>query len=119
MKVLVVHPQEEILKSIRAQMDRWYVETCTTGLDGLIAAKTVTFDLILCAQDLAVITGVEMVRSIRNLSVNRNTPVVFLADGHESDELIHLYQMLSANVMKVEEVSSLTENENDHDHNTK
>ncbi len=111
MKVLVVHPQNEVLNSIRAQMKTWFVETCNTGLDGLIAAKSIEFDLILCGQNLAVITGVEMVRSIRNLSVNRNTPVIFLADGHESEELIHLYQMLSAKVVMMDNVSSLVESQ--------
>jgi len=66
MKVLVVHRQEAIQQSIKNQLGQWYVETYNNGLEGLMAAKLENFDLILCGQDLPVVTGIEMRRSIRN-----------------------------------------------------
>jgi CheY-like chemotaxis protein len=36
--------------------------------------------LIICGTDLPVITGFELVRSIRTNSVNKNVPVIFLTD---------------------------------------
>ncbi len=67
MKVLVVHQQEAVLQNIKTQLEAWYVEAYSNGLEGLMAAKLSQFDLILCGQDLPVVTGIEMIRSIRNL----------------------------------------------------
>ena len=113
MRVLVVHPQEKIVQAIREQLGKWQVQTCANGLDGFIAAKDSEYDLILCSQNLSIITGIEMIRSIRNMSANVKTPVIFLAEDNDSEELIQLYERLRANVLMIDEVSSLKELDND------
>lgn len=107
MKVLVVHRQEAVLQSIKDQLGQWYVEAYDNGLEGLMAAKMSIFDLILCGQDLPVVTGIEMVRSIRNLSLNRHTSVILLAEGTETEEHWRIFQLLNANLMTIEEIAEM------------
>ncbi len=107
MKVLVVHRQENVLQSIRGQMKTWYIKSFTSGLDGLIASKLENFDLILCGQNLPVVTGIELVRSIRNLSMNKNTPVILLAEGNETPEHERIMNVLQANLMTLDEVEEM------------
>lgn len=82
MKILVVHRQKEVVDQIRKTLSHTapYIRFFTSGLDGLLQAKVQEYDLIVCGTDLPVITGFELVRSLRNSSVNANTAVVFLAD---------------------------------------
>jgi len=82
MKILVVHRQREIANQIRTVLQSVgsIIRYSTSGLDGLLAARIETFDLIICGTDLPVITGFEMIRSLRTNSVNKNTPVVFVAE---------------------------------------
>lgn len=82
MKILVVHRQKEVTDQIRSvlQIDNSIIRFSDSGLDGLLAARIETFDLIICSTDLPVITGFELVRSLRTNSVNKETPVVFLTD---------------------------------------
>ena len=104
MKVLVVHRQEDVLQNIKDQLEHWHIEAYGNGLEGLMAAKMSMFDLILCGQDLPVVTGIEMVRSIRNLSLNRRTPVILLAEGTETERHARIFQLLNANLMPMEEI---------------
>ncbi|MBX2964842.1 MAG: response regulator [Cyclobacteriaceae bacterium] len=82
MKILVVHRQKEVVDQVRQALSNTepYIRFFTSGLDGLLQAKIQEFDLIVCGTDLPVITGIELVRSLRNSSVNTTTTVVFLAD---------------------------------------
>ncbi|MBX2964567.1 MAG: response regulator [Cyclobacteriaceae bacterium] len=82
MKILVVHRQKEVVDQVRQALSSTepYIRFFTSGLDGLLQAKIQEFDLIVCGTDLPVITGIELVRSLRNSSVNTTTTVVFLAD---------------------------------------
>jgi CheY-like chemotaxis protein len=57
-----------------------YVRYAESGLDGLLIARLEEFDIIICGTDLPVITGFEVIRSLRNSSINRNTTVIFMAD---------------------------------------
>jgi DNA-binding response OmpR family regulator len=107
MKVLVVHRQEAILESIAKQLAKWYVKPFNNGLDGLLAARTETFDLILCGRDLPMITCIELVRSVRNFSMNQRTPVILLADGTETKEHTRIYSLLDANLLTMEEVEEM------------
>jgi CheY-like chemotaxis protein len=107
MKVLVVHRQESVLQSIKAQMKTWYIKSYTSGLDGLIACKLENFDLILCGQNLPVVTGIELIRSIRNLSINKHTPVVLLAEGNETAEHERIMHILNANLMTIDELEEM------------
>jgi CheY-like chemotaxis protein len=97
MKILVINRQKEIIgqiASVLASVDpiiRYY----DSGLDGLLAARIESFDLIVCSTDLPVITSFELVRSLRNSSINKNTPVIFLAD-ELSHKITHLNHILGA-----------------------
>jgi CheY-like chemotaxis protein len=82
MKVLVVHRQKEVTEQIRSVLhtNNSIIRFSDSGLDGLLAARIETFDLIICGTDLPVITGFELVRSLRTSSINKDTTVVLLAD---------------------------------------
>jgi len=83
----VVHRQVSVASDIKKQFDSagWLVHMAQSGLDGLLAARKESFSLILSAIDLPVITGIEMVRGIRNFSFNVNTPAVFIDFKPEGD----------------------------------
>jgi DNA-binding response OmpR family regulator len=82
MKILVVHRQKLVVDQIKSVLhDNSPVVIHTdSGLDGLLTSRIESFDLIICGTDLPVITGFELVRSIRTNSVNKNVPVIFIAD---------------------------------------
>ncbi len=82
MKILVVHRQKETVDQIKSLLSNCnpVVLHAVTGLDGLLTSRVERFDLIICGTDLPVVTGFELVRSIRTNSVNRETPVIFLSD---------------------------------------
>ena len=82
-RVLVVHRQEVMLEEVKSALLRRepYVRHFQCGFDGLQAAKLEEFDLILSGTDLPLITGFELIRSIRNLSKNSLTPVIFISDA--------------------------------------
>lgn len=94
MKILVINRQKEVIGQIATVLAsvepviRYY----DSGLDGLLAARIESFDLIVCGTDLPVITGFELVRSLRNSSINKNTPVIFLAEemNHKTTYLSHI-----------------------------
>lgn len=82
MKLLVVHRE---LKTIRQSLSQLHgqdlaIKGHESGLDGLFTSRLEKFDLIICGTDLPVVTGYELVRAMRTYSVNRTTPVIFLAD---------------------------------------
>ncbi|MBX2961106.1 MAG: response regulator [Cyclobacteriaceae bacterium] len=91
MKILVVHRQKEVANHVRVALSGTepYIRYFTSGLDGLLQAKAHDFDLIVCGIDLPVITGFEMVRSLRISSLNPNIPLVLLADeiNHKVEQL--------------------------------
>lgn len=82
MKILVVHRQKEVVEQIAKTLEGkdFAVMHLESGLDGLFTSRIEKFDLVVCGTDLPVVTGFELVRSLRTYSVNRNTPVIFLAD---------------------------------------
>jgi CheY-like chemotaxis protein len=82
MKILVVHRQKTVIDQVKSvlQDNSPVVIYTNSGLDGLLTSRIESFDLIICGTDLPVITGFELVRSIRTNSVNKNVPVIFVAD---------------------------------------
>ena len=82
MKILVVHRQKMVIDQVKSVLiDNSPVVIHTdSGLDGLLTSRIESFDLIICGTDLPVITGFELVRSIRTNSINKNVPVIFIAD---------------------------------------
>jgi DNA-binding response OmpR family regulator len=82
MKILVVHRQKMVVDQVKSvlQGNAVVVRYCDSGLDGLLTSRIESFDLIICGTDLPVITGFELVRSIRTNSQNKKAPVIFVAD---------------------------------------
>jgi CheY-like chemotaxis protein len=107
MKVLVVHRQRSVIENIKAQLAKWHVESFDNGLDGLLIARERCYDLILSGRDLPVVTSIEMIRSIRNLSLNQRTPIILVADGTETDEHNRIFGILDATLLTMEEVEEM------------
>ena len=86
MKILVVHRQTKTVDRIKSVLSRCnpVVLHTESGLDGLLTSRIEHFDVIICGTDLPVVTGFEMIRSVRTNSINRHTPVIILCD--EIDE---------------------------------
>jgi CheY-like chemotaxis protein len=106
MKILVVHRQRTVIDQVKSVLrDNSPVVIHTdSGLDGLLTSRIESFDLIICGTDLPVITGFELVRSIRTNSVNKNVPVIFLANEVDA-KTEHLGNALGvAGMLAVQEV---------------
>ena len=73
MKILVVHRQKKTVDQIKSVLSRCnpVVLHTESGLDGLLTSRIEHFDVIICGTDLPVVTGFELVRSIRTNSINR------------------------------------------------
>ena len=82
MEVLIIHRQESFLEKVREKftLGGWHATTTQSGLDGLMIARHQRFDMIFCGFDLPVVSGMELIRSWRMLSMNRNTPIYLLTD---------------------------------------
>lgn len=95
MKILVVHRQSktvERIKSVLSSCNPVVLHT-ESGLDGLLTSRIEHFDVIICGTDLPVVTGFELIRTVRTNSINRQTPVIIVCD--EIDEkTVHLGQSL-------------------------
>ena len=95
MKILVVHRQKntvDVIQSVLSEKNTVVLQT-ESGLDGLLTSRIEHFDLIICGTDLPVVTGFELIRSIRTNSINRETPVIFLSDKID-DKAEHLSNAL-------------------------
>jgi CheY-like chemotaxis protein len=103
MKILVVHRQKDTVVQIKSVLSGCnpVVLHTESGLDGLLTSRIEHFDLIICGTDLPVVTGFELVRSIRTHSVNRNTPVIFIAD-EVNEKTLHLGNALGVAATLVE-----------------
>jgi len=100
MKILVVHRQKktvDLIKSVLSNCNPVVLHT-ESGLDGLLTSRIEHFDVIISGTDLPVVTGFELIRSVRTNSINRNTPVIFISD--EVDEkTLHLGHALGVEAM--------------------
>jgi CheY-like chemotaxis protein len=108
MNVLIIHRQLSFLKKIREKfsLGGWQVQTTDSGLDGLLTARHHHFDLMICGFDLPLVSGMEVVRSTRLVSVNTTIPVFFLKDGFESEKLLGLALRLEAKTMDEREIET-------------
>ena len=86
MKILVVHRQKEVIEQVKSVLvdSNAVIFSADSGLDGLLTSRIEKFDLIICSTDLPVVTVFELVRTIRNNSVNKTTPVIFLSEQVDS-----------------------------------
>lgn len=109
MKVLVVHRQTSTLEEVKRELPLWQIKKTQSGLDGLLAARVSKFDFILCGLDLPVVTGIELARSIRNLSYNPKVPIVFLSDGTEQESHERIARTMNINFLRIDQLSNLQE----------
>jgi len=107
MKVLVVHRQASIADHIKNQLPQCTVTCVTCGWVGLSEARTKRYDLVISSNDLPVVTGFEMVRSLRVLSVNTQVPVIMLKEGDESTEYSEHASRLKASTLTLLEVQKM------------
>ncbi len=103
MKILVAHRQYETVEVIRSVLSRInpVLLHAESGLDGLLTSRIELFDMIICGTDLPVVTGFEMIRSMRNNSINHRTPVVFIT-AEPGDGVTHLSNALHATALIAE-----------------
>jgi DNA-binding response OmpR family regulator len=101
MKVLVVHRQATIADHIKDQLPQCIVTCVTCGWIGLTEARTKRYDLVISSYDLPVVTGFEMVRSLRMFSLNMQVPVIMLTEGDESLGYTKLAGRLNASMLSL------------------
>ncbi len=73
MKILVVHRQTKTvdrIKSVLSSCNPVVLHT-ESGLDGLLTSRIEHFDVIICGTDLPVVTGFDLIRSVRTNSILR------------------------------------------------
>jgi CheY-like chemotaxis protein len=107
MKILVVHRQKSTVAVIKSVLSKSHPVVLQTesGLDGLLTSRIEHFDLIICGTDLPVVTGFEVIRSVRTNSVNRFTPVIFVCE-ELSAKTEHLGRALGAEAIIAESTIS-------------
>ena len=108
MKVLAAHWQEEVLREVeRTLPSDWIVCSATNGLDALLSARAEHFDLILGCLNLPVVSGIELARSVRSMSANQHTRIIFLSDGGESEGQRELIRKLDIDTLTVGQIGSV------------
>ena len=107
MKVLIIHRQQEFLQKVKRKFNRWrwHVKTTSSGLDGLLISRLHPFDLVLCGFDLPVISGTEILRTLRIHSVNKATPAFFISSGTETKAELHSADKLNICLLNEELVA--------------
>ena len=109
MKVLAVHWQEEVLREVeRTLPSHWTVCSMTSGLDALLSARAEHYDLIFGCTNLPVVSGIELARSVRSLSPNQDTRIIFLTDGTETAGQRELIQRLDVDTLAIDQIASLS-----------
>jgi DNA-binding response OmpR family regulator len=107
MRVLVVHRQASIADHIKEQLPQCSVTCVTCGWVGLSETRTKHYDLVISSYDLPVVTGFEMVRSLRMDSLNTEVPVIMLTDGNETIGYTKLASRLKASMLTLKEVQKM------------
>ena len=108
MEVLIIHRQESFLQKVKEKflLGGWHATTTQSGLDGLMIARHQRFDLILCGFDLPVVSGTELIRSLRMLSMNRTTPVFLLTEEEANEWQTEMAIKLEAHTITIGEVEA-------------
>jgi DNA-binding response OmpR family regulator len=107
MKVLVVHRQASIADHIKDQLPQCNVTCVTCGWLGLTETRIKRYDLVISSYDLPVVTGFEMVRSLRLFSLNRQVPVIMLSNGNETLGYTKLAGRLNASMLSLKDVQKM------------
>jgi DNA-binding response OmpR family regulator len=108
MEVLIIHRQDSFLQKVREKflLGGWHATTTQSGLDGLMIARHQRFDLILSGFDLPVVSGTELIRSLRMLSMNRTTPVFLLTEEKANEWQTEMASKLEAHTITIGEVEA-------------
>ncbi|HWA35853.1 MAG TPA: response regulator [Cyclobacteriaceae bacterium] len=107
-KVLAVHWQEEILTKIeQLAPSGWHVLSMGNSVEAMLSTRAEQYDLIFCCLNLPMVTGIELIRSIRTLSVNKHTPVFVITDGIETIDQRVLVKKLHTVWLSLEDVSTI------------
>ena len=80
----------------------------TSGLDALLSARAEHYDLIFGCANLPVVSGIELARSVRSLSPNQSTRIIFLADGSETEGQRELIQRLNVDTLTIDQIGSIS-----------
>lgn len=111
-RVLVVHHEQEMREKIIGELEKKGYRVCVAsdGLNGMFYGYYEKFTIILCALDLPKISGIEMIRTLRILSFNRKTPVIFIESEQDKPEAVALAAKLNAIVMSYQAITSSINN---------
>ena len=107
MKVLVVHRQASIADQIKDQLPQCIVTCVTCGWVGLSETRIKRYDLVISSYDLPVVTGFEMIRSLRLFSLKMQVPVIMVTDGNETLGYTKLAGQLKASMLTLKEVQKM------------
>lgn len=107
MRVLAIHSQEAVVRTIRKQLEEsgWDVTGMTSAVGAMLTCRQEAYDLVICGFDLPVVSCIELVRTLRNYSVNKSTPVVILCDGSESAAQRELATRLQARLLRASQLN--------------
>lgn len=91
MRLLLIANDELVGRGMKRRLEAegFLVETTDTGEDGIEIAKLYDFDAILLASNLPDISGLKVLRSLRNARVE--TPVLFISDRSTVDEKLESF----------------------------
>jgi CheY-like chemotaxis protein len=108
-KVLLVHREEATLRMLKDLLSRkgCMVRTSSSGLDGMLHGRSEKFDWVICGLDLPIITGLELIRTLRLCPTTKNSTVIILGDGEESAECRMHIERLDATIMNVSDFRKL------------
>lgn len=100
MDVLIIHREDSTLHAIQEKFDLggWRVSKASGSLEGLELARQQEFDLILCGVDLPVMSGIELIRTLRTDSINKNAPIFLVAKEKPGPQEGKLVEQLEANI---------------------
>ncbi len=89
MKLLVVEDEEQLADALTEilKRDKYSVDTCYNGIDGLDNALTGVYDCIILDIMLPGMGGIEVLRNLRQEKIN--TPVLLLTARSEIDDKIN------------------------------
>jgi CheY-like chemotaxis protein len=83
LKVLVAHWHAQVCVETEQMIREKFVakvETLDHGLEAIFRVQAEAFDLILCSIELPVVTGFEIVRTMRHYPANKYTPAIIMAN---------------------------------------
>jgi two-component system copper resistance phosphate regulon response regulator CusR len=92
MKVLIIEDNERLAASIKQKLRKWFtIDIAVTGRDGIDAASSGAYDILLLDLGLPDMTGVEVCRQLRKASAS--LPILVLTGANTTDSQVQLFEM--------------------------